>query len=63
MCMNDATPIFDFPFKSILSLHLLIDYWEKAIATGHVPFGQPLLEHIQRAPELIRDIESLLQLQ
>jgi len=59
MLMNDSTLIKDFPFKSILSLHLLIDYWENAIRSGQVPFGQPLLEHIQRAPELREPITDI----
>jgi hypothetical protein len=42
----------EFPFNSVLSLNLLIEYWEKAIKAGTVPFGEPLLEHIRRAPEL-----------
>ena len=42
----------DFPFNSVLSLKLLIEYWENAIKNGTVPFGEPLLEHIQNAPEL-----------
>lgn len=41
-----------FPFASVLSLNLLIEYWENAIKSGKVPFGEPLLEHIRRAPEL-----------
>ncbi|MEX1241303.1 MAG: GAF domain-containing protein, partial [Cyclobacteriaceae bacterium] len=50
--MMDSTQKRDFPFKSVLSLHLLIRYWETAIRSGKVPFGEPLLEHIQAAPEL-----------
>lgn len=41
-----------FPFHSVLSLKLLIEYWENAILSGQIPFGDPLLEHIRRVPEL-----------
>lgn len=50
--MNDSTVLTAFPFRSVLSLRPLIDYWEEAIRSGRVPFGEPLLEHIQKAPEL-----------
>ena len=56
--MIDSTQIKDFPFKSVLSLHLLIDYWEKAIKSGQVPFGEPLLDHIRKAPELLQPVSD-----
>jgi hypothetical protein len=54
--MIDSTQKRVFPFKSVLSLHLLIEYWEKAINSGRVPFGEPLLAHIHNAPELKQPI-------
>lgn len=50
--MIDSTQKMDFPFKSVLSLHLLVDYWEHAIRSGAVPFGEPLLEYIGSATDL-----------
>ena len=50
--MADSLPKTVFPFRSELSLKLLIEYWEKRILSGTVPFGAPLLEHIRRVPEL-----------
>lgn len=50
--MIDNVLIKGFPFRSVLSLHLLIEYWETAIRSGSVPFGEPLLEYIHKAPEL-----------
>lgn len=56
--MIDATQIKAFPFRSVLSLHLLIGYWENAIRSGGVPFGEPLLASIQGAPELREPIND-----
>lgn len=56
--MIDATQIKAFPFRSVLSLHLLIGYWENAIRSGGVPFGEPLLAAIQGAPELREPIHD-----
>lgn len=50
--MIDNVLMKGFPFRSVLSLHLLIEYWETAIRSGTVPFGEPLLEYIHKAPEL-----------
>lgn len=50
--MTDSIQRQSFPFDSTLSLKLLIEYWERAIKTGKVPFGQPLLDHLARASEL-----------
>src|SRR5687768_5954688 len=57
-CMSDSTTR-NFPFQSVLSLRLLIEYWEAAIKSGNVPFGDPLLEQIQSAPELKEPITDL----
>jgi hypothetical protein len=50
--MIDSVLIKGFPFRSVLSLSLLIEYWETSIQSGLVPFGEPLLEYIRQAPEL-----------
>lgn len=50
--MADTLQKVVFPFRSELSLKLLIEYWERRILSGTVPFGTPLLEHIRRVPEL-----------
>src|SRR5690606_27859494 len=43
----------DFPFKSVLSLRLLVEYWEKAIVAGKVPsFAHGLLDDLAKVPEL-----------
>src|SRR5687768_14552029 len=55
--MTDSTKR-GFPFESFLSLSLLIDYWESAIGSGKVPFGDSLLEQIRRAPELREPISD-----
>jgi hypothetical protein len=57
--MSESVPVNTFPFDSVLSLKLLIQYWEDGIASGKIPFGEPLLEHIGRAPELKEPITDL----
>lgn len=48
-----------FPFKSVLSLRLLIEYWENAIQTGAVPaFAHGLLDELKNAPELKEPIQD-----
>ena len=47
-----------FPFHSVLSLKLLIEYWEESIRSGKIPFGQPLLDHLATVPELKRPISD-----
>ena len=59
MPMTDFTQKRKFPFRSVLSLKLLIEYWEKAIASGKIPFGEPLLEHLIRVPELKVPVSDL----
>src|SRR5690349_5114640 len=49
--MADTLQKVVFPFRSELSLKLLIEYWERRILSGTVPFGAPLLEHIRRVPQ------------
>jgi hypothetical protein len=42
-----------FPFKTVLSLRLLVEYWEERIRSGDVPaFAEQLLAYIDQAPEL-----------
>src|SRR3989337_376874 len=49
-----------FPFRSVLNLRLLIEYWEKSIELGNVPgFGSGLLNAINDAPELREPIYDL----
>ena len=52
-----------FPFRASLSLKLLIEYWEKAIESGKVPYGQLLLDAIRRAPELKEPVVDLRTLE
>ncbi len=58
--MQDSTQNTQFPFRSVLNLRLLIEYWERAINQGMVPpFAQNMLEYINNAPELREPIEDL----
>lgn len=51
--MEVSTSITTFPFKSVLSLRLLIEYWEQAIHARKVPvFAEGILEYSKNAPEL-----------
>lgn len=62
--MPDYTSHNEFPFRSVLNLRLLIEYWEKAIANGELPgLGSQLLELINSAPELREPIEDLTALE
>lgn len=61
--MAESVPHRSFPFQSVLSLRLLVEYWEKGIQSGKIPFGEPLLEHIRRAPELKQPIRDLAVLE
>ena len=57
--MHNSTIYKEFPFRSVLNLRLLIEYWERAIDQGEVPaFAKELLEKIQGAPELRSPIED-----
>ncbi|MEO8472290.1 MAG: GAF domain-containing protein [Chryseolinea sp.] len=58
--MKDSTTLKEFPFRSILNLRLLVEYWEKAIKAGEVPFGaDQFTEYINNAPELREPIVDL----
>jgi len=58
--MQHSTGYNEFPFRSVLNLRLLIEYWEQAIQRGEVPFfAKEMLEYIQNAPELRLPIEDL----
>lgn len=58
--MHISTKNKTFPFKSVLSLRLLIEFWENAIHSGAVPaFAQGLLVQLEKAPELKKPIEDL----
>ena len=49
-----------FPFKSVLSLRLLIEYWEKAVSSGAVPaFVGGITDMISAASELREPITDL----
>jgi len=56
--MTDTTSNRNFPFQSILSFKLLIEYWESSIRSGKIPFGQPLLDHLATVPELRQPISD-----
>lgn len=57
--MQHSTIYKQFPFRSVLNLRLLIEYWEKAIQNGEVPvIADQLLEYINNAPELRSPIED-----
>lgn len=48
--MEHSTP---FPFRTVLNLRLLIEYWEAKIQKAQVPaFARGVLDYIQQAPEL-----------
>jgi hypothetical protein len=51
--MQLSTPLMHFPFKSVLSFKLLIEYWKETIKSQDIPlFGNGLLEYLENAPEL-----------
>src|SRR5688572_4561664 len=57
--MGVSTLSDKFPFKSVLSFQLLIEYWERAIREGKVPgFGNVIQEMINNAPELRKPLEG-----
>ncbi len=62
--MIPTLPLREFPFRSVLSLKLLVEYWERAIESGKVPFANSLLDSINAAAELkepVSDPEVLLK--
>lgn len=56
--MTNSNPKQTFPFDSSLSLKLLVEYWERSVKSGKVPFGQPLLDHLAIVPELREPIKD-----
>ena len=55
--MQDYTK--EFPFRSLLNLRLLVEYWERYIAQTSVHgFTNGVLEYIEKAPELKQPIED-----
>ena len=58
--MHNSTLSDGFPFRSVLNLRLLVEYWERAIRKGDVPsFAKEMLEYVDNAPELRAPIEDL----
>src|SRR5262245_58460200 len=58
--MHNSTHHKEFPFRSVLNLRLLIEYWERAIAKGTVPsFAKEMLDYINSAPELREPIADI----
>jgi hypothetical protein len=52
-----------FPFKTVLSLRLLVEYWEERIRSGDVPvFTDNMLRYIEQAPELRQPIQNFSDL-
>ena len=50
----------NFPFRSVLNLRLLIEYWETRISNEkNQPFTQGILEYIKNTPELKNPIHDL----
>ena len=57
---NSTINIKKFPFRSVLNLRLLIEYWEKSIELGNIPGASSgLLDAIKEAPELREPIYDL----
>lgn len=55
-----STNLKHFPFKAVLSLRLLIDYWKDTLQKQNVPaFMSGLLEQIELAPELREPITDM----
>jgi methionine synthase II (cobalamin-independent) len=54
--MQTAT-LKKFPFKSVLSLKMLIDYWQQTMSVSKLPgLAEPVLDYIRNAPELQQPI-------
>jgi hypothetical protein len=54
-----STMMTTFPFKSVLTLRPLLEYWEKTVSERKFPaFSQSLLDAIQAAPELRSQITN-----
>src|SRR5688500_9091115 len=62
--MQHSTNLQEFPFRSVLSLRPLVQYWEDAITSGSLPsFTHSILKEIQAAPELKQPIADPLILE
>ena len=58
--MQISTSLKEFPFKSVLSLKLLVDYWKETIQDQNMPaFAQEFLDYIEKSPELNKEITDL----
>jgi hypothetical protein len=58
--MDKHSTYKQFPFKSVLNLRLLVEYWENAIASGAIPgFAKELSNQLAAAPELKLPIEDI----
>ena len=57
--MADFTKQSQFPFKSVLNLRVLIEYWETAIRNQFPDFAKVIQDRIDQAPELRQPIEDL----
>jgi hypothetical protein len=56
--MQTAT-LKKFPFKSVLSFKMLIEYWQQTMAVSKVPgLAGPVLDYIRHAPELQQPIHD-----
>lgn len=57
--MHTSTTSRQFPFKSVLNLRPLVEYWQNAVLNGSLPaFADGLLAEIASAPELLKPIEE-----
>jgi len=57
-------PVKVFPFKSVLSLKMLIRYWRDALRAGDISrFTNGVLEALDRAPELEQSMEDFTLLE
>ncbi|MBT1703090.1 GAF domain-containing protein [Chryseosolibacter indicus] len=58
--MKQTSTLKEFPFKTVLNLNLLAEYWEKSIRSGEIPaFAHGVLESLSQAPELRKPIEDI----
>jgi hypothetical protein len=55
--MQNST-LKQFPFKSVLSLQILIDYWLKTMSASELPIAGPVIDYIRNAPELQQPISD-----
>src|SRR5690606_39380752 len=60
--MHDSTT--QFPFRSVLSLRLLMEYWEDRINRDNIQtFTSGILEYIKSTPELKEPLTDLAMLE